>query len=91
MDGTLTIHSQKLAITTRRRLKLIKEVKDDFSKWNLIDNIDTIIINIIHGHKVSTFALSQFHHRSDKLLRYHDLRLDIRLFNSRNLGWVWKL
>ena len=81
----------KASIATSRGLELVKEVKDDFSKWDLIDDIDPIIIDIVHGHKVTTLALSQLHHRSDKFLGHHNLRLDIRLFNGINLSRIRKL
>ena len=81
----------KASITTGRGFELVKEVKDDFSKRDLIDDIDPIIIDIVHGHKVTALALSQLHHRSDKFLGYHNLRLNIRLLDGINLGRVRKL
>ena len=81
----------KASIATSRGLELVKEVKDDFSKRDLIDDIDPIIIDIVHGHKVTALTLSQLHHCSDKFLRYHNLRLDIRLLNGINLGRIRKL
>ena len=81
----------KASIATSRGLELVKEVKDDFSKRDLIDDIDPIIIDVVHSHKVTALALSQLHHRSDKFLRHHNLRLDIRLLNGVNLSRIRKL
>ena len=43
--------------------------------------IDTIFIQIIHGHKITTFALGQFHHSSNIILWDHDLCFDKRFFD----------
>ena len=81
----------KARIATSRGFQFIKEIKDNFRKWDLIDDIHPIFIDVIHGHKVPTFPLSQFHHSPYKLLWHHDLCFDIRFFDRSDLGWIWKL
>ena len=51
MDGIQTTHSQS-CIATSRGFQFIKEIKDNFRQWDLIDDIDPIFVDVVHGHKI---------------------------------------
>ena len=72
------------SIPPGRALQLIKEVKDDFRQWNVINHVNPGVTQVLHRFKNPPFTLAELHYWADIIIRHHDGGLNKRFLNILN-------